>query len=402
MTTTTAVPLNTSLHIAPQQFAELARAVHGSGVVDNLFMWDQLTNFWPPHLWTVENTPLAAVVPDLDSYCDAFAMGAYALAVAPGAGVAISTDAIRRGPAELNQTMWTLTSMAGGRAVFQIGAGEAKQTGPFGWRRSEGLARLEDQLRLVHEFWERDEPVDFEGNHWTMRRAWLGRARVARPQVWALGGGPRLLDLATTYADGFAAIAPCVADTPERFAQTVRSLREDLERKGRDPETFGYGLWFMNALHEDRAILDRAFDGPIMKWMAATFGRLDQADWRRAGLEPVYPEGWHYSIRLRPMDVTQAQAADVVARTTRDHCRAAFSHGTPAEVAAEVQAYVDAGCTYVAICDLLPLCLEPDDAQTAIGRSLQVCARIKAAQAVPGPAIRESGPGSPAAAERVR
>ena len=119
-TPTTAVPLNTSLYVPPQQFGELARAVHGSGVVDNLFMWDQITNFWPPHLWTMENAPLAAVIPDIDSYGDAFAMGAYALAAAPGAGVAISTDAIRRGPAELNQTMWTLASMAQGRAILQI------------------------------------------------------------------------------------------------------------------------------------------------------------------------------------------------------------------------------------------------------------------------------------------
>ena len=382
-TPTTAVPLNTSLYVPPQQFGELARAVHGSGVVDNLFMWDQITNFWPPHLWTVENAPLAAVIPDIDSYGDAFAMGAYALAAAPGAGVAISTDAIRRGPAELNQTMWTLASMAQGRAILQIGAGEAKQTGPFGWRRAEGLGRLEDHLRLFREFWERDEPVDFEGNHWTMRRAWLGSARIARPEVWALGGGPKLLDLATTYADGFAAIVPCVADTPERFAQTVHSLKEDLERKGRDPEAFGFGLWFMNAIHEDPEVIDRAFDGPIMRWMAATFGRLDQADWRRVGLEPIYPEGWHYSIRLRPMDVTEAQSADVVARTTRAHCEAAFSHGTPAEVAAEVQGYVDAGCTYVSICDLLPLVLTPEDAMTAIGRSLEVCGRVKAARGAP-------------------
>ncbi|MEA2167461.1 MAG: phthiodiolone/phenolphthiodiolone dimycocerosates ketoreductase [Solirubrobacteraceae bacterium] len=230
MAPTTAIPLNTTLHIPPAGFAELARAVHGSGVVDNLFMWDQMTNFWPPHLWTPENAPMAAVFGDLDSYADAFAMGAYALAAAPEAGLAVSTDAIRRGPAELNQTMWTLAAMAGGEAIFQIGAGEFKQTRPFGWKRSEGLARLEDQLKLARAFWESDEPVVYEGNHWQMRRAWLGKARPKRPQVWALGGGPKLLDLATSYADGFAAISPCVFDEPEKFAAMKAKLSEDLER----------------------------------------------------------------------------------------------------------------------------------------------------------------------------
>ncbi len=130
---TTAIPLNTSLYVPPPLFGELCRMVHGSGVVDNLMMWDQITNFWPPHLWTPANTPLAEVLPDIDSYGDAFTMAAYAMAAAPGAGLVVSTDAIRRGPVELNQTMWTLASMAGGKAIFQVGAGEAKQTDPGGW-----------------------------------------------------------------------------------------------------------------------------------------------------------------------------------------------------------------------------------------------------------------------------
>ena len=374
---TTAVPLNTSLYVPPPLFGELCRMVHGSGVVDNLFIWDQITNFWPPHMWTPANTPMAEVVPDIDSYGEAFAMAAYAMAAAPGAGLAVSTDAIRRGPTELNQMMWTLASMAGGQAIFQIGAGEAKQTDPAGWRRAEGLARLEDQLKLARAFWETDEPVNYDGNQWHLQRAWLGKARVARPQVWALGGGPKLLDLATSYADGFAAIAPCVFDTPERFAEMVTSLKRDLERKGRDPEDFGFGLWFMNAIHDDHEVIKHAFEGPIMKWMAATFGRLDQSDWRRAGLEPVYPEGWHYSVKLRPMDVTPEESADVVARTTSAHCEAAFSHGTPAEVAAEVAGFVEAGCNYVAVCDLLPLVLEPADAQSAITRSIETCRLVR-------------------------
>ena len=378
--TTTAIPLNTSLHLPPEQFGELCRVVHGSGVVDNLFMWDQITNFWPRHMWAPENSPMAAVFPDIDSYGEAFAMGAYALASAPGAGIAVSTDAIRRGPAELNQQMWTLANMAGGKAIFQIGAGEAKQTYPAGWKRSEGLARLEDQLRIARAFWDAKEPLEFEGNHWKMRNAWLGKARNKRPEVWALGGGPKLLDLATSYADGFAAIVPCVYDTPEGFAEQVASLKEDLERKGRDPDDFGFGIWFMNAIHEDREVLDRAFDGPIMKWMSATFGRLDQADWQRAGLESIYPEGWHYSVKLRPMEVTPEESEDVVSRTTRAHCEAAFSHGTPAEVAKEVASYVEAGCNYVAICDLMPLVLEPADAQGAIARSIEVCGGVKAAE----------------------
>jgi phthiodiolone/phenolphthiodiolone dimycocerosates ketoreductase len=201
--------------------------------------------------------------------------------------------------------------------------------------------------------------------------------------VWALGGGPKLLDLATSYADGFAAISPCVFDTPERFAEMVKPLREDIERKGRDPDAFGFGLWFMNAIHEDRDVLDRALDGAMMKWLAANFGRLDNSRWAELGIQSVFPDDWHYSVKLRPIDVTEEESRDVLARTPRAMVDASFSHGSPQEVAADVQGYIDAGCTYVSVCDVLPICLEPEDAQNAIGRSIEVCARIKQAAMAP-------------------
>jgi phthiodiolone/phenolphthiodiolone dimycocerosates ketoreductase len=133
----------------------------------------------------------------------------------------------------------------------------------------------------------------------------------------------------------------------------------------------------MNAIHEDKDVIDKAFDGAIMKWMASNFGRLDNARWAQLGIQSVFPDDWHYSVKLRPIDVTEEESADVLARTPRAMVDASFSHGTPEQVAANVQGYVDAGCTYVSICDLMPLVLEPEDAQGAIARSIEVCGRIK-------------------------
>jgi phthiodiolone/phenolphthiodiolone dimycocerosates ketoreductase len=374
---TTAVPLNTSLYLPPATFGETCRQVAESGAVDELFVWDQIANFWPPHMWTPDNTPMARVIPDIDSYADAFAMAAYALATVPEMGLSVSSDAIRRGPAELSQMMWTLANMTESRATLHIGAGEVKQTYPAGWKRAEGLARLEDHLRIARALWDSDEPVEYEGNSWKMRRLWLGGARKSRPRVWALGGGPKLYDLATSYADGIASAAPCVFDTPEEFARTVRALKQDLERKGRDPEAFGFGLWFLNAIHEDHKVILRSFEGPLMRWHAGTYGRFNNADWSRLGLESVWPEEWHYSLKMRPVDVAPDVAERVIARTTEAHCEAAFSYGTPAEVATEIGAYVDAGATFVAVCDFLPFVLEPDDAALALPRSLEVLRRLK-------------------------
>lgn len=374
---TTALAYSCDRYTPPSVFAQTAAAAHQSGVVDELLVWDQMTNFWPRNLWRPDVTPMAAALPDLDSYSDAFAMSAYMSATAPGLGMTVSTDAIRRGPAELTQTMMTLANMTDGKAGVMIGAGEAKQVTPYGWKRSEGLARLEDQLKSFHALWDSTEPVDLAGNHWSMKQAWLGKARGPKPKVWALGGGPKLLDLATTYADGFSAIAPCVAATPEQWGEMVASLRADLERKGRDPDQFEYGIWFMALVHEDEEAIEEALDNPLMRWMAAVFGRLDQSAWQKEGIEPPLPLDWHYATKLLPVKWTESEVDDLLSRTSHKMAQKGFVHGTPESVAAQVQQYIDAGATWVSVGDIMPLVREPAEAPLGMARGIEICTRIK-------------------------
>ncbi|HYF26152.1 MAG TPA: hypothetical protein VD931_10480, partial [Baekduia sp.] len=54
-----------------------------------------------------------------------------------------------------------------------------------------------------------------------------------------------------------------------------------------------------------------------------------------------------------------------------------FTYGTPAQVADEVRSYVDAGATWVSVCDILPLLLDPADAQLGLARNIDICTRLK-------------------------
>lgn len=375
----TSIPLISDRFSPPAAFAAQAQAAMESGVVDELLVWDQMTNFWPRQLWSSADTPMAAVLPDIDSYADAFAVSAYVLASVPDVGVAISTDAIRRGPAEMFQTMSTLQNMTNRTATVMIGAGEAKQVTPYGWKRSEGIKRLEDQLKNFHALWDATEPVTRDGNFWSLKEAWMGSARGTRPQVWVLGGGPKLLDLGTTYADGMAAIVPCVFPTPEAFKASVDSLKADLARKGRDPEAFHFGIWFMALVHEDEAVIQRALASRFFRWMAGIYGRLDMPTWRDEGFEPPLPDDWHYATKLLPVKWSDEEVQEVLSKVSDEMSARAFVYGTPESVAAQVQPYVDAGATWVSVCDILPLALEPEDAQLGLARNLEICSRLKAA-----------------------
>jgi phthiodiolone/phenolphthiodiolone dimycocerosates ketoreductase len=377
---TTSIPLISDRFTPPAAFAAYAQGAAASGVVDELLVWDQMTNFWPRQLWNPENSPLAALLPDIDSYADAYVLSAYVLAAAPNLGITVSTDAIRRGPAELFQTMLTLQNMSAGRITVMMGAGEAKQATPYGWKRSEGLARLEDQFHSFHALWDATSgPVDTTGNHWSLKNAWMGSARGARPHLWALGGGPKLLDLGTSYSDGMAAIVPSVYPTPESFGVGIGELKKTLVEKGRDPEAFGFGLWFMAAVHEDEEVIRKALRGKLLRYMAGIAGRVEMAAWTREGITPPMPEDWHYAVKLRPVEWTDTQIEEFLDRITDEIVERSYVKGTPEQVAAQVQPYVDAGATWVSVCDLMPLVLEPEDAQQALGRNIEICRRLKAA-----------------------
>ena len=376
----TAIAVDVSRHAPLSTFVERAKAFEASGVVDYAHIWDQLTSWWPREMWNVENTPLAEAIPDIDSFPDAFAMAALGAHAAPGLGMCVSGDAIRRGPAELMQTMLTISNLAGERApILQIGAGELKQCKPFGWKRSQGLSSLEDHFRYIEQFWATDDPVDLAGNRWNFDQAWIGGAKGRRPRVWGLGGGPKMLDLTTSYADGFATIAPSVWTGPDHAGEEIAKLKRVIDAKGRDPEAFDFGIWPLLVLCDEGQdqLIEAALANPLIRWLAAVFGRINQADWDKEGIEPPMPRDWHYAMKLLPIRWTAEEVLKVTADIPRATIEKSLFIGTPKEVAAKLSAYVDAGVTWVMVLDVLPFVLGLDQVEDASRRCVEVCARLK-------------------------
>jgi phthiodiolone/phenolphthiodiolone dimycocerosates ketoreductase len=56
----------------------------------------------------------------------------------------------------------------------------------------------------------------------------------------------------------------------------------------------------------------------------------------------------------------------------------AWIRGTPARVAEQLQAFVDAGANWSSCIDMMPAILDPADAATAITRSFDIAGRLKA------------------------
>jgi phthiodiolone/phenolphthiodiolone dimycocerosates ketoreductase len=364
---------------------EYVSAVGATEVVDYFWVLDELSGYFPNHLWTEENSPLAALR-DLHSTTDPFVIAALAAAAASSSGsdlgLRFSSDAIRTGPAELMRTMLTLAGAVEGRTVMCLGAGEARQTKPFGYNRKEGLARLEDQFRLMRLLWENDAPFDFKGKVWNIRNGYLGDDRPEkRPHFYALGGGPQLIDIAAEHADGFESVAP-LAFTLDSFADQVVTIKQKVEGHGRDPDEFGFGVWLLVGVHDDPEVIDRALRNPLFRFFTGVCGRMNMADWEKEGMEPVMPMDYHYARHLKPFDLLPDEVDAMIKRVPPEMVAKCMYTGTPEDVAGVAQQFVEAGATFVGLVDFVPFILPPEEHPAALPRLLDICGRLKNAEVV--------------------
>ncbi len=373
----TGLPFDNHRNTPISMTADFARALEASGVVDYLWLWDELSGWFPGQLWNEENTPAAPLF-DPNSTYDPFIQAAVALAANPRMNVRLSTDAIRSAPAELLRKMISLANCTEGKVVIAVGAGELRQSKPFGYKRAEGLKRLEDVLKFVRRLYDEPEPWTEEGNFWHYKNATIGTQRPAnRPEFWALGGGPILLDIAARYADGFEVATPQSVRTPEEFAETVTMMREKVAGYGRDPEKFGFGIWNLCVCHDDEDGIEEVLSNPLVKYFAGQFGRLDSSQWAEEGETSVMPEGWHYAFKWAPFEQSDEEVQRIVKETSPSMTRKSFHVGTPEQLRELNAQFIEAGAQFVGMLDLTPLALGPVQAQESVRRHCEMFAGLK-------------------------
>jgi phthiodiolone/phenolphthiodiolone dimycocerosates ketoreductase len=369
-----------SRHMGPKMAGPYAQALQATGQIDYATIWDQLVSWFPNKLWTKENTPLAEVFPDIDSLQDPFVTMGFALSAVDELGFAVCTDASRRDAPELAQMMLTLAAATNGPGLLSLGAGEYRHINPFGRKRSLGLKRLEDALQILRLLWTEREPVDFEGQLFTLKDAFIGNAtKDHRPEVMAMGGGPRLTEMALKYADGFGTGAPFVHADPVAYGEVVRAHQQTLREIGRGDDTFRFGLHHICFITKDKDDFQQYVDNPLVKWYAATGGRINQNDWDAEGIEPVMPRDWHYALHMAPNSMTLDELTAVTDRVTPEMVRKTFFYGTPDDIAKEIVPFVEQGSTVNLVADFAPM-LMPVVPEEIIEASAEICRLVKQAK----------------------
>lgn len=318
-----------------------------SGRYGCVWLPDHMVSFWPDSIWTPEFTDLATTSPSPHRHLDGLAVAA---AVAPlTQNVDIATcvvDTVRRHPSLLAQTALTIDHLAKGRFILGLGSGETENTVPYGFDFSKPVSRFEESLKVIKLLWESDGPVDFEGQFYKLHHARMDTEPYAgkHPRIWIGANGPRMLDIAGRYADGW---WPAGAWTPEEYGGKLKTLREAAERAGRDPMAItpaNVNFCFIG----DDAELAEIMQAPLVK---ALILQIPAEVLRERGFVHPMGEAWRGMQDIDPAKLPRERIVQMLADTQPEMILSVVEHGSPQKIAAKYKGYVDAGMRMVKLLD---------------------------------------------------
>jgi phthiodiolone/phenolphthiodiolone dimycocerosates ketoreductase len=318
-----------------------------SGRYHSVWLPDHLVSFWPDSIWTPEFTDLATVSPSPHRHLDGLVVAAAVAALTTKVTIATSVvDTVRRHPSTLAQAALTIDHISRGRFILGLGSGETENTVPYGFDFSRSASRLDESLKVIRLLWESDGPVDFEGQFYKLHHARLDTEPFEGrfPRIWLGAGGPRMLDIAGRYADGW---WPAGAYSPEEYAGKLAVIRQAAERAGRDPLAITPAfIW--TCLIGDEAELDEILDAPLVK----SYLLHISADILKAhGFEHPMGQHWRGFQDINPGMLTRERILAMLAKTDTDAIRAVVPHGTPQQIARTLKGYADAGLRVPKILD---------------------------------------------------
>lgn len=234
-----------------------------------------------------------------------------------------------RHPALLAKMAMTIDRLSGGRLDLGLGAGWLREEFdafgfPFG-SIGDRFTALEDALAALAAL-QSGDGADYEGPTVTLRDATMLPGPVnGHIPVWVGGkGGPRLLRLIATHADGWNVVWRV---DPQDYAGRVKAAREAFEAAGRDPSALRLSVGLYSILAEDEAAAEAAFErgrarfpGGAMDadtwqgWRADTLsGTPEQAIERIRRLEDLGVEEIVLSPSVLPFAVDDPETVDLLA-----------------------------------------------------------------------------------------
>ncbi|MFZ3269243.1 MAG: LLM class flavin-dependent oxidoreductase [Mycobacterium sp.] len=319
-----------------------------SGRYHSIWLPDHMVSFWPDSIWTPEFTDLAGASPSPHRHLDGLAVASAAAVLTKNVPlVSAVVDTVRRHPSMLAQTALTIDHLSHGRFILGLGSGESENTLPYGFDFARPVSRFEEALAVIRLLWESDGPVDFDGRFYTLHHARLDTEPFDGhlPPIWIGASGPRMLDIAGRYADGW---WPAGAWTPEQYAEMLGMLRASADRAGRDPMAITPCFIQVCFIGKDDAALADILAAPLVK---AFLLQVSAEALRGFGFEHPMGRDWRGFQDIDPAVLARERLVEFLGKVRPEMLLAIVPHGTPKEVAKIIKTFVDAGLRVPKILD---------------------------------------------------
>jgi phthiodiolone/phenolphthiodiolone dimycocerosates ketoreductase len=366
----------------PGEAAVAAARRRESQGFDAVWWADHLLHWFPSSIWTPDLVPQAAGQVSPHVWFDPVPVMAAAAGatreIRLGLGV---TDVVRRHPASLAQTALTLDHLSQGRFVLGVGTGESLNLTPIGLTNARPLARLEEALRVIRALLATPEPVDFAGEFFTLRGVAMGLRPYgdAPPPIWVAAHRRRGLELTGRLADGWLPIAT----DADAYATMLAAVRAAAEAAGRSPDAVVPGLYARVLLAERDAeaeeIIDRSL---LLRFIALT--RPAEAFAAHGAAHPLGAGAFGLTTFV-PTDVGREEALALADAVPSEVVRDTVLHGTPDQVADQVERFAAAGARHVQLTNMTPLAA-PDRGAASEALLGDVVTRLRAPDRRPAPA----------------
>lgn len=304
-------------------------------------VWDHLMEFSPPSLSGLEDR-WGQGMPNFSEH-EVFEwqvlLGAMARAhdsIRIGVGV---TESIRRHPVVLAQAALTLSHISNVPPILGLGAGERANTEPYGLDPGRGVSRLEEAVQVVRLCLHQQGPIEFVGQHFVISGGLVDlRPPEGRtPEIWIGARGPRMLELAGRYADGW---YPADLVDPAGYAARLEVVRRTAVSAGRRPSDILPAAEIVTFL----ADTEREARVMLESREARMIGLLLSAeDWAAHGLTHPFGEGYRGFADFQPLLLTEADVTEALDAVPSDLVGAHAFWGTATGIGRQILKLAEAG-----------------------------------------------------------
>jgi probable F420-dependent oxidoreductase len=167
-------------------------------------------------------------------------------------------------PLHLAKAISSLDCLSHGRVEVGLATGgRGRPFGAFGVDPEQPVARFNEALALMKACWTERE-INFDGRLWKLEGASMEPKPVQKPHppIWFGGSVPAGMRRAVRHGDGFMGAG---SQTPARFAEQVKVVREELGAQGRDPDAFRIGKRVYVHVDDDAARARRLLDDALKR-----------------------------------------------------------------------------------------------------------------------------------------